>query len=291
MVEATSLDLVDDHPVGAPDRLQSLFGHLPDDPDRQPRPWEGLALDHVVRHLQRPAHPAHLVLEEVAKRLHQRKAHALGQPPDVVVGLDLVGPEGVGRGALDHVRIERSLGQEGHPPQTPVLLFEGRDEFPTYDPPLFLWVDHPLEGVKEARFGLHPHDLHPHAPAQGLNDPVAFAAAEQPVVDEYTGELVADRPVDQGGRHRRVDPARQGADDLLRADLLTDLLHRLVYEALRRPATAAPTGSVEEVAEKLQALGSVSHLGMELDADPTSRPGHRRDRAVHGVGHRTEAMG
>ena len=54
---------------------------------------------------------------------------------------------------------------------------------------------------------------------------VAFVQAQQAVVDEHAGELVADGAVDQRRDHRRIDAARQAEDHLLAAHLLADLRH------------------------------------------------------------------
>jgi hypothetical protein len=51
---------------------------------------------------------------------------------------------------------------------------------------------------------------------------VAFVQAQQAVVDEHAGELVADGAVDQRRGHRRIDAARQAEDHLLVAHLLAD---------------------------------------------------------------------
>jgi hypothetical protein len=59
---------------------------------------------------QRPA--AHLVLEQFAQRLDQLQLHEVGQSADIVVALDRRRGAAAGRDALDHVGIERALGQE-----------------------------------------------------------------------------------------------------------------------------------------------------------------------------------
>jgi len=52
---------------------------------------------------------------------------------------------------------------------------------------------------------------------------LAFVQAQQAVVDEHAGQLVADGAVDQRGRHRRIDAAGQAENDLFVADLGADL--------------------------------------------------------------------
>ena len=85
-------------------------------------------------------------------------------------------------------------------------------------------------------------------------------------VDEDAGELVADRLVDQGGGHRRVDPAGQAADHGPVADLGLDGVDRLLDD--RHPGPGGPGAAhvVEEGLEDLHAPGGVDHLGVELHA-------------------------
>ena len=71
---------------------------------------------------------AHLVLEQLAQRLDQLQVHALGQAADVVVRLD-GHRRAAGEGhALDHVGIERALGQELGAAELLGLLVEHVDE-------------------------------------------------------------------------------------------------------------------------------------------------------------------
>ena len=56
---------------------------------------------------------------------------------------------------------------------------------------------------------------------------LGLVQAQQPVVDEHAGQLVADRLVDQRRRDRRIDAARQPEDHLFGADLLADPADRL----------------------------------------------------------------
>ena len=49
--------------------------------------------------------------------------------------------------------------------------------------------------------------------AEQADDLLGLALAQQAVVDEDAGQLVADRLVDQHGRDRRIDAAGQAADD------------------------------------------------------------------------------
>ena len=46
-----------------------------------------------------------------------------------------------------------------------------------------------------------------------IDDGLALALAQQPVVDEHAGELAADGLVEEGGGHGRIDAAAEAEDD------------------------------------------------------------------------------
>ena len=87
-------------------------GDLADDPDREARARERLAVDHLLRQAQLQPDGANLVLEQVPQRLDELELQVRRQAADVVMGLDLLRGLRLGRGALDDVRVERALGQE-----------------------------------------------------------------------------------------------------------------------------------------------------------------------------------
>ena len=100
--------------------------------------------------------------------------------------------------------------------------------------------------------------------AEQLDDGLAFVQAQQAVVDEHAGELVADRLVDQHGGDRAIDAAGQPADHPALADLLADFLDRLVLEGAHGPVAAALRDLADEIAQELRALRRVHHFEMEL---------------------------
>ena len=110
--------------------------------------------------------------------------------------------------------------------------------------------------------------------AERLHDLMRLVLAQEPVVDEDAGQLVADGTVDEQRRDRRVDAARQPAEHALRADLRADPLHLLVDDRSRRPAGRRSRDAVEEVLEHRLAVRRVHDLGVELHAvEPTvARP-------------------
>jgi hypothetical protein len=71
-----------------------------------------VAADEALGQAEFAAECAHLVLEEFAQRLDQLHVHAVGQAADIVVRLDRHRRAAGERDALDHVGIERALGEE-----------------------------------------------------------------------------------------------------------------------------------------------------------------------------------
>ena len=115
--------------------------------------------------------------------------------------------------------------------------------------------------------------------------------AQQAMVDEDAGELVADGAVDQRRGDAGIDTAGQAEDDLLVADLLADR-----PPPPRRRGRASPSRagrrqmSQHEALEQRPALHRVRDLGMELHAVVAARfVGHAGDRAARRAGHQLEA--
>jgi hypothetical protein len=66
------------------------------------------------------------------------------------------------------------------------------------------------------------HDLDAEAAGEGLHHLLGLVQAQQAVVDEDAGELVANGAVDQRRRDRGIDTAGQAEDHLFAADLLAN---------------------------------------------------------------------
>ena len=92
---------------------------------------------------------ADLVLEQVAKRLDQLEAQLVGKSADVVMDLDRR-RRAVGlAAAFDHVRVQRSLGQEIRAGDRPGLVAEDLDERVADPHSLLLGLGHAVQGGKE----------------------------------------------------------------------------------------------------------------------------------------------
>ena len=156
-------------------------------------------MDDLVGQAQLEPDLAHLVLEELAKRFHQLKFHPFGQSADVMVALDERSWIAGNRDALDHVRIEGALGQPFDLRTLLALLasvrsngiLEHPDEFRPDNLPLSLGIGDPFELRGETAWKRHVLELDMEVIAEDSLDDFRFIGAEQAVVDENAGQLVA----------------------------------------------------------------------------------------------------
>ena len=117
--------------------------------------------------------------------------------------------------------------------------------------------------------------------AEQADDLFGLGLAHQALVDEHAGELVADRLVQQHGGDGAIDAAREAADHPSLADLLADLLDRLVAIGRHRPVARAAADVAHEVREQLAAFGRMHDLGVEHQPVIVPRlVGDRRKRRV-----------
>lgn len=119
----------------------------------------------------------------------------------------------------------------------------------------------------------------------------ALALAQQPVVDEDTGQAVTDGTLYQRGGHRGIHAAGQPANRMAVADLGAHLLDQRLGDVGGRPVRAEPGEVVQEAAEHLLPVRAVHHLRVVLHAGqptgPVLEPGDRRARAA---GHHLEPV-
>ncbi len=121
-------------------------------------------------------------------------------------------------------------------------------------------------------------------------DLLGLAGAQQAVIDEDAGELVADRALHERGRDRRVDAAGQPADHLLAADLRTDRVDLLVDDVRLGPGRPRAGDVVEEVPQDRLSVLGVQHLRVELHAgEPAADVLERGDRRARSAGGHGEA--
>ena len=117
--------------------------------------------------------------------------------------------------------------------------------------------------------------------AKQRDDLLRLALPQHTVIDEYAGEPVADRLVDQERRDGGVDAAGERAEHAALPDLRADRFHRLGAEGVHRPIAFEPRDLVDEIGDELRPLGRVVHLGMELQAVEAPRlVGDDADRRI-----------
>ena len=173
------------------------------------------------------------------------------------------GPAGEGD-ALDHVRIERALGQELGAPSflassSNTSMNKRADGFA-----LGLRVALAFQGRQETLARIHVHERDVEMAAEQRHHLLGLVQPQQSVVDEDAGELVADRLMDQHRRHRAVDATREAADHAALADLGADLGDLAGPEMRHAPVARQSGDAAHEIADELAASGRMRHLGVEL---------------------------
>ncbi len=196
---------------------------------------------------------------------------------------------GARAGRLDHVGVDRALREPARVVLLAGFLFENFDEQVADRLALVFRIIEATEFLHETILGIDANHVHAHVLGEGFHDLVALAVAQQAGVDEDAGQLVADRPVQQGRHHRRVDTARQTENDLVLADPRAHLGDRRVDDIGRGPLRAATADLVQEAREDRRALQRVRDLGMKLQAvDMALLVGHAGDRRAVGARHQLE---
>jgi len=172
-----------------------------------------------------------------------------------------------GARALDHVGVNRALGQPVQRAGARRRLLEDLQEHPPDDLPLLLRLGHAAEGFQE---GLRRVDGDQVAQAllvaEDADDLPGLVEAQQTVVDEDRQQAVADGSPQQGSRYRRIHAAAEAQHDAIPADALLNGGDRFRDERLRLPARFAAADRQGEVAEHGRAAGGVGDFRVELHA-------------------------
>ena len=235
-----------------------------------PGPGKRVPADHLLRQPQLAAHLPHFVLEQLAQRLQQLERQPLGQPADVVVGLDRDRRTALRRERFDHVGIERALHQESHVlAHRPRFGLEHVDEGVADAAPLLLGIGDAGQRSRK-RVAAHPRPgdrcpggggrSAPPAPARAgaaARDPRRCRSAGRP----RPGAPARRRPTSPRRPRARRSPARSGpTSSRIRATSVSTKC-----PGVQSGVTAADLE--QEVVEDLAAPRRVGHLGMELHAE------------------------
>jgi hypothetical protein len=102
--------------------------------------------------------------------------------------------------------------------------------------------------------------------AEETLDGGGFIGAEEAIIDEDTGELVADGAVEQSGSDATIDAAAEAEKHMGVADLIADLLADLLDKRAHRPIFRALADGEEKIREEILSLGCVGDFGVKLEA-------------------------
>src|SRR5216117_1223026 len=160
--------------------------------------------------------------------------HSLRQPADVVMALDYLRGIAPDRYALNHVRVEGALREKFVTAVFPIAVspvfleqFLGSvlkyfNEFVADHFSLGFGIGHAFEQREETIASVYVFQTHMKILAENALHNFFLARAEQSIVHKNTGELVADRLVQQRSSHCRINAAAQSEHDLLISDLFSD---------------------------------------------------------------------
>ncbi len=223
--------------------------------------------------------------------------HTLGERDEVVVALDGARlPAGLARAALDDVGVNGTLGQVLH--RAPVLgqvLRHGEELLPELradDAALLLRVGHAGQQLQVALLGVHVDEVHVELLREHLFHFLGLALAQQTVVHEHAGQLLADGAGAQRRHYRRVHAARKAQDHTVVAHLGADGRHRVLDYGIHGPIGLKLAHAEQEVAQHRLAELGMAHLGVELRSEQFALGVlHGRHRAHLGARRDGEALG
>jgi hypothetical protein len=129
--------------------------------------------------------------------------------------------------------------------------------------------------LQEALLGVDADHAHAHVAGEGGHDLIALAEAQQAVVDEDAGELVADGPVQQRGDHGGVDAAGEAEQHLVVADLLAHPRDGVVDDVAGVHRLPQPQISWQKRSMMRSPLAGVRDLRVELHAVESRAPRRR----------------
>jgi hypothetical protein len=146
--------------------------------------------------------------------------------------------------------------------------------------------------VEELVFSVGADHLDAHVLGEHGHHLLAFVQAQQAVVDEHAGQLVADGLVQQRGNHRRIHAAGQAEQHVVGADLGADLGDGVFSDFRRGPQGFTAADVEDEARQDAAALLGVGHFRVELHAVVTTLVvEHAGDRAARGAGQDVKSSG
>ena len=107
----------------------------------------------------------------------------------------------------------------------------------------------PFSASRKRSSALTRITLHAHVLRERLHHLVAFAEAQQAVIDEHAGQLLADRTMQQRADDGRIDAAGQTEQHLVAPDLLAHARDRVRDDVAGLPARLAAADLAHEALE------------------------------------------
>ena len=195
---------------------------------------------------------------------------------------------------LDHVGVNRALRQKVHSTDLFSLILKDANELLADN--LALALGGVLTGqlLVEAVTSIYADkvDVELAALAKDLADLLALILAQQTVVHEHAGQLLADGLGQHGRADAGIHAARQGAEHLAVADLFAQGLDGVFHEGIHLPVTGAAADIIDEVMQNFRAILGVQDLGVELHSvEAACLILHGSHRTVRRVGHDLKAGG
>lgn len=287
----------DEDGIGFAQQVGVFFFDFAEDAHAQAGAGEGVAIDHFGRQAQGHAEFTDFVLEEFAQGFKQLEAELFGQAADVVVAFDGDGFFAFRSTGFDDIRVNGALGEEGRALVTLATGLEAGsfgledfDEFAANDFAFLFGVAHALKVAEELFAGIDGDDVGVELAREHVDDHFAFVLAQQAVIDEDAGELIADGAVDERGSDRGIHATREAKDDFFIADLSTDFFDGFGNVVGHDPVGGRAADVTHKALQDLVSKGGVRDFGVELHAvEATLFVGKGGNRATGGGGHALEA--
>ena len=287
VVETMLMDDISHDEVRTAQDIETFRGDVADDTDGKARSREWLTIDDFFRKAQLAAELADFVFEEFTKRFDEGEFHILRKAAYIVMGLD--GRSGRGAGFYD-VRIEGALYEEFHIFELVRFFLESMDEFCTDGLTFLFRFGDAFQKRHEVLGCIDVYQLHVEFVRKGIDDLFCFAEAQEAVVDENAGQLIANGFVYEDRCDRGIDAAGEGADDIVISDFFTDIFDSDVDVVAHGPAAFTFADVEEEVLQHGCAFRGVDDLRMELDSvEAAGFICHRSSRGEVGVTGESEA--
>ena len=136
--------------------------------------------------------------------------HPFRQPADIVVRLDRL-RRSLHRNRFDDIRIDRSLHEKVDGTDLLGFFLKDANELAADDLPLRFGIGHSGEQVEEPICRIDAAYVQVKIVSKNRQHFFEFVLAQQAVVDEHSGQPVADGARHQRGGHRGIDATADGA--------------------------------------------------------------------------------